>query len=194
MRKRIQKWLFYLFLLCGCSFFAKGFYMQAKGYLAQQLIKQSWQKSVAEQGGQYAPWAWADTHVVARIYVPKLDIERYVLAGASGRNLAFGPALEQASSALGSDGGSVIAAHNDTHFAFVRHLNVGEVFIVELSDGRSLRYRVEQKSVLHESETHIADVPGLHLVTCYPFNSSTAGTDLRFVVSASLLSKDNSMA
>ncbi|MEO2281751.1 class GN sortase [Pseudoalteromonas pernae] len=180
--------------ILGASFFAHGTYMQAKAWLAQALIERAWQQSLERQGADVAPWYYADTHVVAKLAVPKLDIERYVLAGSSGRNLAFAPAHDLASSPLGEQGGSVIAAHNDTHFAFLRHVKVGDEVVLTLRDGHTERYRITAKQVVHESDTDLAMSDGLHLVTCYPFNSPVAGTDLRLLVSASRLMSSSSIS
>ncbi|MFY8274383.1 class GN sortase [Pseudoalteromonas sp. SSDWG2] len=179
-------------LLLGASFFAHGAYMQGKAWLAQQLIERAWQQSVQNQGAHVAPWYYADTHVVAKLSVPSLAIERYVLSGSSGRNLAFAPAHDLASAPLTEHGGSVIAAHNDTHFAFLRHVGVGDEIELTLSNGKTQRYRVDSKQVVHQSETELASRDGLHLVTCYPFNSPVSGTELRLLVSASKLSSSSS--
>ncbi len=44
-----------------------------------------------ETGAPVKPWPWADTHPVARLIAPAQDADVLVLAGASGRTLAFGP-------------------------------------------------------------------------------------------------------
>ena len=64
----------------------QGSYIQAKAWLAQLLIKQAWARTL-EGEAQAKPWPWADTWPVARITVPGRDIERYVLAGANGREI-----------------------------------------------------------------------------------------------------------
>ena len=168
----------------GASFLAHGTYMQAKAWLAQALIERAWQQSLARQGANIAPWYYADTYVVAKLAVPTLKIERFVLSGSSGRNLAFAPAHDLASQPLGSQGGSVIAAHNDTHFAFLRHVKVGDEVTLTLRNGSTERYRITAKQVVHQTDTHLAGVDGLHLVTCYPFNSPVSGTERRLLVSA----------
>ncbi|TLX49333.1 class GN sortase [Pseudoalteromonas ruthenica] len=191
MGKRRGRYALYGVFALGLLLFIQGGYVQAKAWLAQHLIERAWQQSLIRQGAAVAPWYYADTHVVAKLSVPDLALERYVLAGASGRNLAFGPAHALASSPLGSDGSSVIAAHNDTHFAFLRHVQVGDTLVLSLADGRQLSYRIEQKQVVHQEQTAAASAPGLHLVTCYPFNSPASGTDLRLLVSASLISSSS---
>ena len=71
---------------------AAGFWLPAKAELAQQLLNRAWQRTTL--GDTMAkPWPWADTHPVARLMLPNSDEPLTVLAGASGRNLAFAPAL-----------------------------------------------------------------------------------------------------
>lgn len=185
----------------------QGGYIQAKAWLAQVLIKQAWARTL--EGEQHAkPWPWADTWPVARITVPGRDIERFVLAGANGRSIAFGPGHVFGTPLPGEVGNSVIGAHRDTHFAFLRELQRGEVIVVQNASafrwrlmpaeqalGRSQksvsgirRYRVEHSEIVDKRETRVlAQVPGetrLTLITCYPFDALRAGGPLRYVVTA----------
>lgn len=173
-----------LALLAGGALLAKASYMQGKAWLAQALIEQAWQQGLAQKGGKHKPWYYADGHVTAKLNVPALGVERYILAGASGRNLAFAPAHALASSPLGEKGASVIAAHNDTHFAFLPNLVTGDELTLTLLDGTVHRYRVTQSQVVHQNDTHLADKHALYLVTCYPFESLAAGTPWRLLVEA----------
>ena len=65
-------------------------YIHAKAWLAQYLIRAAWERSLAT-GTTVKPWSWADTWPVARLVAPRQDADLYVLAGDSGRSLAFGP-------------------------------------------------------------------------------------------------------
>jgi len=88
----------------------------------------------------------------------------------------------------GSAGNSVIVAHRDTHFAFLRHLEPDDEIDVETSHGLA-RYRVREVAIVDQSETRVldaADSAQLTLITCYPFDSLRSGTPLRYVVIAEL--------
>lgn len=196
-----------LALCLGLWQLGQGSYIQAKAWLAQLLIKQAWSRTL-EGEAQARPWPWADTWPVARISVPDRDIERFVLAGANGRAIAFGPGHVFGTPLPGEDGNSVIGAHRDTHFAFLRTLRPGEEIVVQNASAfrrrlmpaeRALRqsqksaagirrYRVEHSEVVDKRETRVmAQVPGesrLTLVTCYPFDALRAGGPLRYVVTA----------
>ena len=104
------------------------------------------------------------------------------------RELAFGPAHVSGTSAPGGSGNSVIVAHRDTHFAFLRSLRADDEIGVETSRGAA-RYRVREVSVVDKSETRVldADSAQLTLITCYPFNAIRPGTSLRYVVIADLV-------
>lgn len=165
----------------------QGGYIQAKAWLAQVLIKQAWARTL-EGEPQTKPWPWADTWPVARISVPGRDIERFVLAGANGRSIAFGPGHVFGTPLPGEAGNSVVGAHRDTHFAFLRDVRPGEEIVVQKSAGGTRRYRVTGAEIADKSETRVlAQAPGetrLTLITCYPFDALRAGGPLRYVVTA----------
>jgi sortase A len=156
----------------------QGTYIQAKAWLAQVLIKQAWARTL-EGEAQAKPWPWADTWPVARITVPGRDIERFVLAGANGRSIAFGPGHVFGTPLPGEAGNSVIGAHRDTHFAFLRELRPGEEIVVQKSVSAIRRYRVAGAEIVDKSETRVlAQRLGearLTLITCYPFDALRAG-------------------
>jgi len=125
---------------------------------------------------------------VARITVPGHDIERFVLAGANGRTIAFGPGHVFGTPLPGEAGNSVIGAHRDTHFAFLRDVRPGETIVVQKSVSGIRRYRVEHSEIVDKRETRVlAQLPGetrLTLITCYPFDALRTGGPLRYVVIA----------
>jgi sortase A len=133
------------------------------------------------------PWPWADTRPVARLHVPRRSVSVLVLAGANGRTLAWGPGHAEGTAIPGARGNSVIAGHRDTHFAFLRSVEIGEPLVVETADGTTRRYRVERTFVANESSLVLpADerATTLALVTCYPFDAIDPRTPLRYAVVA----------
>jgi sortase A len=177
-------------LLClGFWQFGHGAYIPAKAWVAQELMQRAWQR--AENGdARPAPWPWADTWPVAKLSARGGDIELIVLAGGSGRTLAFGPGHLSASALPGDFGNSVIAGHRDTHFQFLQLLKVGESLLFEMPDGRNHMYRISSLDVVDSRRGSIVldtDQAMLSLVTCYPFNAVNAGTPMRYVVSAEMI-------
>lgn len=153
-----------------------------KAWLAPVLIKRAW--AVAHDNGETAgpPWPWADTRPVLRLTVPRLHVDRYILDGANGRALAFGPVLSR------PGGVPVVFGHRDTHFAFLESIRVGDRLLVQTVNGPPVAYRVQEIAVRDQDDIAIvsngADAP-LVLVTCYPFHALDPGGPLRYVLLAS---------
>ena len=161
-------------------------WIHAKAILAQKLIAYSWERS-RDGGIARRPWPHADTRPIARLTVPSHHVELFVLEGASGRSLAFGPGHVSGTARPGSWGNAVIVAHRDTHFAFLRDLALGEEIVVESAPAAIARYRVTEVTVVEKDETRVldpADSAQLTLITCYPFDAVLPGTPLRYVVIA----------
>ena len=157
-----------------------------KAILAQILLQNAWNQT-RSGGTNVKPWPWAEMHPVARLQVPTYDEDIIVLAGTTGKSLAFGPGHVVSSAAPGTDDNVAIAAHRDTHFAFLEHITPGEVVFLETPDGVRHRYRVSQIDILHQSETEVMAKNGvkqLTLITCYPFHAITPGGPMRYVVRA----------
>ncbi len=176
-----------LALAAGLLLLGQAGWIHAKARLAEGLLERAWAQTRAAGGGIFRPWPWADTYPVARLRVPDRGIDRIVLAGASGRTLAFGPGHLDGSAPPGRDGHAVIAGHRDTHFRFLQHLQPGDAVEVERPDGRRLRYQVEAGQVIDSRAARLAPAvgpPALTLITCYPFNSLDLGGPLRYLVFA----------
>ena len=180
-----------LVLVLGLWELGQGAWVYAKAHLAQYLLQRAWQHAV--QGEiRPRPWPWADTWPVARLRVPKHGIDLIVLAGASGRTLAFGPAQVQQAGDEGQSLMTIMTAHRDTHFRFLEHLGTGdEIFVQERLHGW-FRYRVKAKDIVDARHARIMHdaVPHLALVTCYPFDTMLPGGLLRYVVTAEQVSFD----
>jgi sortase A len=174
-------------LLClGFWQFGQGAYIPAKAIVAQELMQRAWSRALTDDDRQ-VPWPWADTWPVARLSARSGEVDLIVLAGGSGRTLAFGPGHLGASSLPGETGNSVIAGHRDTHFSFLRDIEIGESLLIERPGGRRHLYRVIGIDVVDSRRGSLlldTDAAMLSLVTCYPFDADEAGGPLRFVVTA----------
>ncbi|HEX5047369.1 MAG TPA: class GN sortase [Gammaproteobacteria bacterium] len=172
--------------LAGAALLAAGLWMPAKAELAQHLLNRAWVAARASGGAdRVQPWPWADTWPVARLHFASRAEPLTVLAGASGRNLAFGPALLDGSADIGAPGLSVIAGHRDTQFGALADLALGERFELELPDGSSLAYEVANIDVVDSSTAALrldGEESAIALVTCWPFDALAPGGALRFVV------------
>jgi len=161
-------------------------WIEAKAWLAQWLIEDAWAR--AAQGEAHPrPWPWADTWPVARLDVPRLEVSRMVLSGASGRVMAFGPGHLDGTPLPGVSGNSVVSGHRDTHFRFLRDLRAGDRIEVTRPDGSRKEYRVTETRVVEQSETGLlrdTDEARLTLITCWPFDALRPGGPMRYVVRA----------
>lgn len=167
-------------------------WIMAKAELAQWLIADAWQQSLNTGGSddlENKPWQWADTWPVARLQAPERGIDLYILEGDTGNALAFGPGRNKSSRAVGN-GTSVIGGHRDTHFRFLKEIDIDEPLRVQTRSGQWLNYIVERQQVvdIHKNPlTAELDKQQLILVTCYPFDTLNSNGPLRLVVTAALI-------
>lgn len=186
-RRRLRRLTFAALVLLGGALLVAGLWMPAKAALAQRLLDRAWNEVAASGGAAAArPWPWADTHPVARLALPGGE-PLTVLAGASGRNLAFAPALLDGSAVPGAPGVSVIAGHRDTHFRALATLAIGDELTIERPGGATLAYEVTALDVVDSERTSVrldSDESILVLVTCWPFEAVTVGGSWRYLVTA----------
>ena len=164
----------------------EGLCIHAKARFAQFLIADAWDRTLAGERS-VKPWPWADTWPVARLHALATGDQLYVLSGADGRAIAFGPGHVRGTPLPGRQGNSVIGGHRDTHFAFLRDLKQGDELAVQREDGLVHQYRVSDMKVVDKSDIQVASNYGptrLTLVTCWPFDALRAGGPERYVVSA----------
>lgn len=170
-------------ILAGLAIALQGAFIPAKAAVAQALLERAWARSAA---GEVAakPWPWADTWPVARIEAPRLEARAIVLHEAGGEAMAFGPAWLAQTAEPGHPGVSVIAAHRDTHFRFLKDLRPGDALTVTTADGAVHAFVVAGHEIVRADKSGIVaqgGAPRLALVTCFPFNAKTRGP-LRYVV------------
>jgi len=183
MKLRRGHWLMLLALLATWQLGQAG-YIHAKALLAQHLLHNAWQRTLAGEI-RAKPWPWADTWPVARLQVPRLGVDLIVLDGASGSSLAFGPGHLDGSALPGAAGNSIISGHRDTHFAFLRELQPGDIVLVWHTSGRQQQFRMTRGQVFDARSHRLAEgdeSARLLLLTCYPFDALVPGGPLRYLV------------
>lgn len=169
--------------------FAQAGWIYFKAELAQVLIHRAWQNTL-EQGSPQKPWNWADTWPQMRLqWQGRTDneaVDLMVLEGTHGSSLAFGPGHYPETAEPGK-GSVVLAAHRDTHFAFLENVRSGDRLRLQNSHGEWFSYRVTSLEVVDSRATPLLinpDEQRLILMTCYPFDALRAGGPLRYLVSA----------
>ena len=181
--------LFFIIAVC----WGQAGYIYAKAQLAQYLISDAWQQSIVS-GMPVRPWDWADTYPVAKLSINQAQ-PLYVLAGASNRNLAFGPVLLNANLDAVDDDNTThanksrafniaIAAHRDTHFALLQDIEYGDAISLDTGKGL-LNFVVDDLLIVDAKYLSVLDVDDkqvITLITCYPFDALSSTTPLRYVV------------
>lgn len=174
----------------GAFSLADGLAIKGKAVIAQILLERAWAKTL-DGGAQVKPWDWADVWPVLKIEAPRLDASAIILSGVSGEAMAFGPGLMENGPAPGEPGLSIIAAHRDTHFRFLKDAEIGdEIFVMHANGARHTFVITETRIVKANRSGLYTDgvQPQLALVTCWPFDARERGDD-RFVAIAELKEK-----
>jgi len=131
----------------------------------------------------YRPHA-GDT--VAKLIIPRLNTELYVVEGVDAADLRRGPGHMTGTAMPGEPGNCVIAGHRDTHFRILREIRPGDSVVLERDQHRFV-YRVRHLSIVSpDNVSALQPAPDtLHLITCYPF-SYIGSAPKRMVVEAEL--------
>lgn len=140
----------------------------------------------AEAAGNFSEW---QGEVVARLWVPQLGKEEFILRGATKRNLLRGAAWLGESAPPGSQGNCIIAGHRDTHFRFLKQLREGDEVVVEPDRERRYRYRVTGLEIVKQTHTEYLKATreaALTLITCYPFYY-IGKAPMRYIVRADMV-------
>lgn len=188
---RANKLLNTLAVICFIGAFimlGKSCWITLKAEVSQILLDRAFTQTIVT-GENVKPWGWADTWPVAEVRIPRLGAQAIVLHGATGESLAFGPAYLPDTPKPGERGTTVIAAHRDTHFAFLKHVVVRDLIEITRDDGLTFTYKVTGLRVATWNASGIdrhAVGHKLVLSTCYPFDGIVGGDD-RFIVEAELV-------
>lgn len=177
-------------VLVGTSLTGRALYLDAKAELAGILIRRAWEESI-RTGQPHAPWAWADTHPIGRLRIPRLGYDEIVLEGATPRTLAFGPARLMSGAAMGEAGNLVLAGHRTSWFRSLEGIRQGDTIEVDSLDAHgALHQRVYTVDIVRVTLPEDVSLltptleDSLTLITCYPFGRSPRSPQ-RFVVRAS---------
>jgi sortase A len=186
---RTARFLTALLLLAGALLTGRAGYLHAKAQFAKVLIHRAWDQSL-QSGKPHAPWPWADTYPVARLRIPRLGYDEFVLEGATPRTLAFGPARLLSGAGFGESGNLVLAGHRTSWFRPLELIAPDDVVQLEWFDPRRQlhhsTYAVTMTRVVEpEDVSLLAPTPEetLTLLTCYPFGRSPRSPQ-RFIVRA----------
>jgi len=176
MRTREKKFLNILsiFLLAGGLYFiisgAREYFGSKFG---QKAIEDQWEQTEKQREKTLPPVEEPPElgDAVAKLMIPRLDTQLYVVEGTTHSDLREGPGHMQGTAMPGAPGNCVIAGHRDTHFRVLKDLKMGDQIVLQTRYGK-FYYRVTQLSVVSPgniSSLRPSTTRELHLITCYPF-------------------------
>ena len=188
-RSRIIKLASYLLIAYGAFLLFQG---------ARDFIESRWGQRVAKHRFAHPvprrpapapqkPFVPQLGDTVAKLMIPRLETQLYVVEGVDQADLRRGPGHMPGTAMPGSNGNCVIAAHRDTHFRVLKDIQKGDDIVLETHDGEFL-YRVIGTRIISPKNTAVIQpVSGrvLNLITCYPFYY-VGHAPKRFVVQAEL--------
>jgi sortase A len=124
---------------------------------------------------------------LAKLKIPRLDAELYVVEGDGHKELRRGPGHLAGTAMPGENGNCVIAGHRDTHFRVLKDIRAGDDIILQTAAGQFL-YRVKRTRIVSPENTSAlapTTTAELNLITCYPFYY-VGSAPKRFIVEAQL--------
>lgn len=127
---------------------------------------------------------------IARLTVQRLGVRTIIVpSDGTEEQMKHGPAMLKRGE--GANPVTIVAAHRDTHFLFIRDLHPGDEIAMELVNGQIELYRVTRlETVRWDKFAYPLDParPLLALATCYPFGGTEYGGPWRRVAWAERVS------
>ena len=109
---------------------------------------------------------------LAKLKIPRLETELYVVEGDGQRELRRGPGHLAGTAMPGENGNCVIAGHRDTHFRVLKDIREGDDIILQTSSraiSLSRQAHAHRFAGEHQRACRQPPRPELNLITCYPF-------------------------
>jgi LPXTG-site transpeptidase (sortase) family protein len=169
----------------------------ARGAIARDNARSLWAQMEASRAATGARlslagsnWAVVSGAPVARLEIPRLELDEIVVEGVDESALRAGPGHMTGSALPGDSGNAVISAHRDRHFKSLGKVVVGDTIHTDGARGQFTwvvtRVRVVDADapVLRSSAT-----PLLTLTTCWPVRYLGPAPD-RLIVEARLGTRD----
>lgn len=181
----MRKFFSWLLLCAGLCLLVLGARELLEPWLAQSDAEVTWERPEEAPAAARPSLELGDT--LARLAIPRLDSEWFVIEGAGKKQLRRGPGHLRGTALPGEAGNCVIAGHRDTQFRALKDLRTGDEIVVETARGE-YRYRVTDLTVVSPKNTEALEPTReavLNLITCYPFYY-VGPAPKRFVVRAEL--------
>lgn len=182
-----RRFLSYLLIAAGFLLLFLGARDLLDWRLGQWQARRQYMVEAAPAAAKPSSIPRAGSAVVARLLIPRLDTDLYVVDGDGPEALRRGPGHLTGTAMPGARGNCVIAGHRDTHFRVLKNIRRGDEIVLATPAGRYL-YRVVATKVISPDNLgplHPTRDAELNLITCYPF-SYIGDAPQRFVVKARL--------
>jgi sortase A len=188
-RRRIGLTLF----IAGGLLFSFAGSRYAMGAAAQDEARRQWEDaeartalSRAEALAGHQPTFGALVHgaPVARLIIPRIQLDEIVLEGVDDDALNGGPGHFPGSALPGQPGNAVVSAHRDRHFRRLGELAVGDTVITE-SGAVTTRWVIARRRVIDKDRPALFPTrqTTLTLTTCWPIQYFGTAPD-RLIITA----------
>jgi sortase A len=106
---------------------------------------------------------------VARLWIPKIDLDEIVLEGVDDDAMNGGPGHYPGSPLPGQAGNAIISAHRDRHFRNLGQLAIGDTIVTQ-SGGAMVKWVVAKRRVVDKEGALLfpSKERKLTLTTCWP--------------------------
>jgi sortase A len=148
---------------------SQGKTISAQAWLAQGLLHTAWIRTQAS-GQQVKPWPWADTSPLARLLVPRLNVEQIILSHVGEGTSTFALQHSNGSVLPGELGNSVLNVQRDTYLSFLKALRPGDTLVLESLHSGRWHYQVSAIYIVYKTDVSLVE-PSLNrrltLISCY---------------------------
>lgn len=180
------RWFAAVLVVLGLAWAIPAYWTGFSARVTQWLLEQAWQDALEGKPPRRV-LAFSD-QTLGRLSWQDGNADWIILAGESDQNLRYAPILVEGSTLPGQGGTTLVAAHKDTHFSVLEHIQSGSMLIWQTRTGERLGFQVRETRVVDARhwQPPASGSGQLILTTCYPFDSSRGGP-LRWVVMATPL-------
>lgn len=167
----------------------------AKGAYRADLVRRQWEEQQAHAtvalararaaaGLSGAVDRVAPGMPVARLVIPRINLDAIVVEGVGDDELNAGPGHLPGSALPGMKGNAVISAHRDRHFSHLDELQVGDTIQTETGQSRGAWVIVGRRVIGRDTPAlFTSKEPLLTLTTCWPVRYFGSAPD-RLIISA----------
>jgi sortase A len=155
-------------------------------WIANSLVRSAWLRTQAG-GEQIRPWPWAQVWPVANLTAPHFDAEHVILKQEKQLKSGLGLSYLESSVLPGEIGNTVLSAHPNLYFSFLRKLNLNDILVLESPHTGKWHYRVSESFIVDKTYTQLLEHGSkrrLIIISCYQCDENNTNDSLRYVVIA----------